>query len=95
MMEKRSLHRHHNDEAMDDMPDTIDLTKLIHRILRKWHWFLASLLLAGGVAWLYNRLADPVYLVNSQLLTEKVVSEEVIPCQSAVAFQGMLSAVLR
>lgn len=74
MMEKRSLHRHHNDEAMDDMPDTIDLKKLIHRILRKWHWFLASLLLAGGVAWLYNRLADPVYLVNSQLLTEKVVS---------------------
>jgi tyrosine-protein kinase Etk/Wzc len=80
-------------DAPDEMPDTIDLKKVITRIFRKWYWFPAGMFLAVLLAWAYNRYADPVYQVNSLLLIDKAASGRGTPLSigsgiSGYAFEG-------
>ena len=46
----------------------IDLHELFFKLRRRWLWFVLSLLLAGGVAWLYLKVKSPVYEMQSTLL---------------------------
>jgi tyrosine-protein kinase Etk/Wzc len=54
-----------------DDDDSIDLKKIIFRILRNWYWFALTVFLALGAAYAYNRYAVPVYQISSSLLVEE------------------------
>lgn len=51
--------------------DSVDIKKITQRILRNWYWFVLSILVAGGLAYVYNRYSTPVYMVNSTMLLEE------------------------
>src|SRR5690554_6126497 len=48
--------------------ENLDLKNIIFRYLPYWYFFALSLILALGLAFFYNRLAEPVYRVNSTVL---------------------------
>lgn len=56
---------------MKQRPETqIDLKKLFLKFTAKWYYFLAALILCVGIAYIYNKLQNPVYAVNATLLLE-------------------------
>jgi tyrosine-protein kinase Etk/Wzc len=51
--------------------DTLEIKKIIHRFAYNWYWFVAAAVLAGGVAFAYNRYTPPVYEVQSTMLVDE------------------------
>mgnify|MGYP005836135039 CR=1 FL=1 len=51
--------------------DSLDLTKYLFLILGNWFWFLISIVVAIGIAWLINRYTKPVYEVKASLLIKE------------------------
>ena len=71
-------HTHHSHPVQGTFPvshvqeeETIDLRKLFFRLLRNWYWFLLCLMIAGGLAFLYNRYSEPVYEQTTRILINK------------------------
>lgn len=61
---------------MDFLPEhqpeqKIDLKKVIGRYLKKWPWFLGSLLLCLVAAWLYLRYAPVIYQTRASVFVAK------------------------
>ncbi|MCF6358889.1 MAG: Wzz/FepE/Etk N-terminal domain-containing protein, partial [Draconibacterium sp.] len=54
-----------------DVDDSIDIKKIIFVGLRNWYWFVICSLIAGAIAYLYNRYTIPVYEVKSTILFEE------------------------
>jgi capsular exopolysaccharide synthesis family protein len=48
--------------------DTIDIRELIFKYLRKWYWFVLSVLICLFVAYIYIKITTPKYQVESTLL---------------------------
>lgn len=48
--------------------DPIDFKKYFYVILANWYWFVISLVISLGIAWLVNRYTMKVYKVNSTLI---------------------------
>lgn len=48
--------------------DSIDLKKYFFAILANWYWFVISLFITLGIAWLFNRYTMPVYQVTGSLI---------------------------
>jgi capsular exopolysaccharide synthesis family protein len=48
--------------------DSIDFRKYIYMIFANWYWFLISVSIGVGVAWMVNRYTMPVYQVGSSLM---------------------------
>lgn len=46
----------------------IDLKKLLFKFFSNWYYFAAALVLSVGIAYIYNKLQNPVYAVNATLL---------------------------
>ncbi|MDO1448629.1 polysaccharide biosynthesis tyrosine autokinase [Rhodocytophaga aerolata] len=56
---------------MKQRPETqIDLKKLFFKFVAKWYYFLAALILCVGIAYIYNKIQNPVYAVNATILLE-------------------------
>jgi capsular exopolysaccharide synthesis family protein len=56
---------------MKQRPETqIDLKKLFFKFTAKWYYFVAALLLCIAIAYIYNKLQNPVYAVNATILLE-------------------------
>ena len=51
--------------------DEIDLLKLISSLLRRWHWYLITLVVALICAYLYIRWVPPQYKVDSLLMVRE------------------------
>ncbi|MCB8999468.1 MAG: polysaccharide biosynthesis tyrosine autokinase [Bacteroidales bacterium] len=56
----------HNHRIADD--SIIDFKKYFFGIIANWYWFLISLILGLGAAWLINRYTPPVYKVTGSLI---------------------------
>src|ERR1035437_5078818 len=52
----------------------IDIKDLLHRLLKKWYWFVTSVFLFICIAWLLNNYLSPSYKMESALVVEQ--SEE-------------------
>ncbi|VAW15631.1 hypothetical protein MNBD_BACTEROID01-89, partial [hydrothermal vent metagenome] len=50
--------------------DTIDIKKLVLRLLSYWYWFVLCVILSLGSAYLYNRYTTRVYEISSSLLID-------------------------
>ncbi len=50
--------------------DDFDLRNFIFKYLRKWHWFLISVVVCSLLAWLYLRYSTPIYEVTATLLVK-------------------------
>ena len=50
--------------------DSLDLKKYLFIILANWYWFVISLFIALGVAYVKNRYAKPVYKVSATLMIQ-------------------------
>ena len=48
--------------------DSIDFKKYFFLILINWYWFVISIFISLGIAWLVNRYTMPVYQVTSTLI---------------------------
>ncbi|HEX8349246.1 MAG TPA: polysaccharide biosynthesis tyrosine autokinase [Hymenobacter sp.] len=55
-------------ESRHSASDEIDLHELFFKLSRRWPLFLISLLLAGGLAWMYLQVKAPTYDFRSTLL---------------------------
>lgn len=51
--------------------DTIDLKKIIFRFIHNWYWFLISIVVFFGMAFMYNMYKAPLYKIYSTLLVEE------------------------
>ncbi len=51
--------------------DDFDLRKYFFLILANWYWFVISLFLALGIAWLVNRYTKPVFSAQASLIIEE------------------------
>jgi len=56
----------HNKPTNDNQ--SIDVKSIFELILKNWHLFIISLVITLSIAFLFNRLAAPIYRVNSTLL---------------------------
>jgi tyrosine-protein kinase Etk/Wzc len=52
----------------------IDIKDLLHRLLKKWYWFVTSVLVFICLAWFLNNYLSPSYKMGSSLVVEQ--SEE-------------------
>jgi len=50
--------------------DTIDIKKLVLRLLSYWYWFVLCIILSLGIAFFYNRYTTRVYEISSSLLID-------------------------
>lgn len=48
--------------------NTVDLSKLISRVLDSWPWFLLSIFLCLLAAFIYTRYTPPLYRINARVL---------------------------
>jgi len=48
--------------------ESLDLKKYLFLILANWYWFVISVFVGIGIAWLVNRYTMPVYNVSSSLI---------------------------
>ena len=48
--------------------ESIDFKKIFNKMLDRWYWYLASILIFLGISLLYIHVTSPTYMVNSQLL---------------------------
>ncbi len=51
--------------------DNNELKKTVFKILRHWYWFVLTVIIAGGLAYTYNRYTTPVYEIHSTMLVEE------------------------
>ena len=51
-----------------DQDESIDLKKYFLMILANWYWFVISIFVGLGVAWLVNRYTTPVYQAKGSLI---------------------------
>ena len=51
-----------------DQEETLDLKKYFYMILANWYWFVISVFIGLGVAWLLNRYTRPVYQAKASLI---------------------------
>ena len=80
----------HNGMDRTQNEDTIDLKKLVFKLLSNWYWFLLSIVITVGAGFLYNRYATPMYELSTTLLVEedKVTSPLNENGATANVFQG-------
>ncbi len=64
---ERSL-RVESDNFAPDLSKDFDLASFGRRLLRNWYWFVISLALAIGAAWLYLRYTVPTYEAQAKVL---------------------------
>ncbi len=50
--------------------DSLDLKKYFFMILANWYWFVISVFIALGIAWLQNRYTKPVYRVSASIMIQ-------------------------
>ena len=48
--------------------DSFDFKKYLFLFLANWYWFIISIFLSLGIAWLVNRYTLPVYEVTGSLI---------------------------
>ena len=56
------------DNDFTNSQDTIDIKKIIFRLLSNWYWFVITIFLALIIAYYVNRYADPVFQLKSTIL---------------------------
>jgi capsular exopolysaccharide synthesis family protein len=49
----------------------IDIKDLLHRLLKKWYWFVISIFVFICIAWLLNNYLSPSYKMESALVVEQ------------------------
>ena len=47
-----------------DQEESINLKKYLYMILANWYWFVITVFVGLGAAWLINRYTTPVYQVK-------------------------------
>lgn len=57
-----------NNTGVGGSQETIELRKKLNRMLRRWPWFIASILLFLAVSFLYLFYADPSYKAKASLM---------------------------
>lgn len=68
-MQYPNPHAHPNSQLPFE-EETIDLRKYVYLILANWYWFVITISLALGGAYLLNRYTKPVYELNSSLIID-------------------------
>ncbi len=58
-------------QRQDQQDDTIDLKKVLFKLLRNWHWFVLAIAVTGAVAFLYNRYTTPIFEIKTSVLVEE------------------------
>lgn len=53
---------------MANQNEEIDLKIILHRFLKKWYWFVISLIICSGLGALYYNATNPVYTVSSKIM---------------------------
>jgi tyrosine-protein kinase Etk/Wzc len=48
--------------------ETVDIKKYLWMILRNWFWFMASIIVGLGAAYIINRYSDPIYRVSMTIM---------------------------
>lgn len=48
--------------------ESVDIRRMLFKILRNWRWLLLSLFLTMLLAWLYNRYAEPQYRATASIM---------------------------
>lgn len=56
--------------------DTLDFKKYLYLILTNWYWFLISIFVGLGVAYLINRYTMPVYRATSSIMLNEGTSSK-------------------
>lgn len=51
--------------------DIIDFSAIWHTYLKKWWWFVVSVVVCVGLAFAYTRIHKPVYIMNANMLIAK------------------------
>jgi capsular exopolysaccharide synthesis family protein len=51
-----------------EVDESLDLKKYLFLILANWYWFVISVFVGLGIAWLINRYTMPVYNVSASLI---------------------------
>jgi tyrosine-protein kinase Etk/Wzc len=95
MMQNQELYKQPFREQgqMADEPDTLDLGKMAIVMLRRWTWFVLSLIAALTCMAIYNRYTDTEYKVSTLLMIDKSSARQGIPLSigsgiSGNAFEG-------
>ena len=52
-----------------------DAERIIHKVLANWYWFLPSVIVAIGLAFIYNLYTTPIYEIRSTLLISEDKSD--------------------
>lgn len=67
--------------------DFFDVRELLQRYAAKWYWFVISVIICGGLAFVYSRISKPLYGVRANIMIS--TGDE-----SSLAVFGSLSNVL-
>ena len=54
-----------------DQEENINLTKYLYMMLANWYWFVITIFVGLGIAWLINRYTTPVYQVKASLIVSQ------------------------
>ncbi len=58
----------HNETNQQEKFETIDLKKLIFKVLTNWYWFALTIFVAVVLAFFINKYTEPVYTIQSSIL---------------------------
>lgn len=67
-MDARPFHSVPSSSSSSGAADELDVHELLFRLRKRWPLFLVSLLLAGGLAFLYLKVKQPVYAFRGTML---------------------------
>jgi capsular exopolysaccharide synthesis family protein len=70
-----------------------DVKKIVLQVLRNWYWFVFCLLIAGALAFFYNRYTTPLVRVQSNILMQETNSSSPLSggMEKGDVFQGFSS----
>lgn len=75
-------------EKLEQTEDFISIHDLFHIFITKWYWFVACVLVALGVAILYQMSTPPIYLRNASVLV-KTTSNKGSSAGSVIGFEEL------
>jgi tyrosine-protein kinase Etk/Wzc len=58
-------------QLFEEQHKPIDVTELLHRLLKKWYWFAISVFIAFVIAFLLNKYLEPSYKMVSAVVVEQ------------------------
>lgn len=59
------------ENTREDNNDYIDFSAIWHTYVKKWWWFVISVVVCVGLAFAYTRIHKPIYLMNANMLIAK------------------------